>query len=284
MGQFFDLRTSTALLALQSALVCLPLLYLTRVQKVFPGTATWAVASACAFCGLLLLSLQGLVANIVGVVAANVLLLGAYLLLLRGLCSFVGRRPTNWLDASTMLALIASFLFYLWIFPSLSARIVAYSLLAAFVIGRSFAIVVRGFPRVLGRGNLLLSAGFASIGAWLLFRGITSLLQPETGVSLMSAGAVQQVTLTVSFVSNFLIAVGLITSISLRLQRELGLAQKEVETLSGLLPICSHCKKIRQDDGAWLPVEVYVGDRSEASFSHTICPDCMKKHYSEYSK
>ena len=46
------------------------------------------------------------------------------------------------------------------------------------------------------------------------------------------------------------------------------------ETLSGLLPICSYCKKIRDAEGTWWPVEVYVGDRTEAEFTHGLCPTC----------
>ena len=53
----------------------------------------------------------------------------------------------------------------------------------------------------------------------------------------------------------------------------------EVKTLRGILPICSFCKKIRDDDGYWNQVEVYVKERSDADFSHSICPVCMKKHY-----
>lgn len=46
------------------------------------------------------------------------------------------------------------------------------------------------------------------------------------------------------------------------------------ETLSGVLSICSYCKKIRDAEGSWWPVEVYVGDRTEAEFSHGVCPAC----------
>lgn len=58
-------------------------------------------------------------------------------------------------------------------------------------------------------------------------------------------------------------------------------AMSEVKTLRGILPICSYCKKIRDDDGYWNQVEVYIRKRSDANFSHGICPDCMKEHYPE---
>ena len=60
-------------------------------------------------------------------------------------------------------------------------------------------------------------------------------------------------------------------------------ALSEVKKLSGFLPICASCKKIRDDKGYWLQVEEYIRDRSEAQFSHSICPDCMKALYPEYA-
>jgi len=56
-------------------------------------------------------------------------------------------------------------------------------------------------------------------------------------------------------------------------------ALSEVKTLSGLLPICSHCKKIRDDKGYWNQIEGYIQSHSDAKFSHGICQDCAKKHY-----
>ncbi len=61
-------------------------------------------------------------------------------------------------------------------------------------------------------------------------------------------------------------------------------AQKEVKILQGILPICSFCKKIRNDEGYYEKVEAYITRYSEADFSHTVCPDCMKMHYPDYLK
>jgi hypothetical protein len=60
---------------------------------------------------------------------------------------------------------------------------------------------------------------------------------------------------------------------------ELKNALREVKTLSGLLPICASCKKIRDDQGYWNQIESYIQIRSNAEFSHSICPDCAKKLY-----
>jgi DNA repair exonuclease SbcCD ATPase subunit len=53
----------------------------------------------------------------------------------------------------------------------------------------------------------------------------------------------------------------------------------KVKQLSGFIPICASCKKIRDDKGYWKQVEEYIHDHSEAEFSHSICPDCAKKLY-----
>ena len=62
---------------------------------------------------------------------------------------------------------------------------------------------------------------------------------------------------------------------------ELKLALKEIKTLRGIVPICAKCKKIRGDQGYWQQVEQYIQEHSEAKFSHSICPDCLKEVYPE---
>ena len=57
---------------------------------------------------------------------------------------------------------------------------------------------------------------------------------------------------------------------------ELRDALDKIRTLRGLIPMCAWCKKIRDDKGYWKRVEVYIKEHSDASFTHGICPDCMK--------
>ena len=60
---------------------------------------------------------------------------------------------------------------------------------------------------------------------------------------------------------------------------KLQLALTNLKTLSGLLPVCVSCKKIRDDNGYWNQIEAYIREHSEAEFTHSICPDCTKKLY-----
>ncbi len=69
-----------------------------------------------------------------------------------------------------------------------------------------------------------------------------------------------------------------------KLITELQNALNEVKNLSGLIPICAHCKKIRDDKGYWNRVEDYLADHSDVAFSHAICPDCIKKYYPKQYK
>ena len=64
-----------------------------------------------------------------------------------------------------------------------------------------------------------------------------------------------------------------------RATAELAEALSDIKTLRGLLPICSHCKNVRNDAGFWQSVESYVKAHSEADFTHSICPPCVKQHH-----
>ena len=56
-------------------------------------------------------------------------------------------------------------------------------------------------------------------------------------------------------------------------------ALAEVKTLRGILPMCSYCKKIRDDEGYWEQVEVYLSSHSNAAVSHGLCPECASREY-----
>ncbi|HIJ58774.1 MAG TPA: cyclic nucleotide-binding domain-containing protein [Deltaproteobacteria bacterium] len=76
-------------------------------------------------------------------------------------------------------------------------------------------------------------------------------------------------------------AVELLQMFSLRIRA----AEEFIRNTLGLfLPICANCKKIREDDDSWTPIEEYIRDHSETEFSHGICPECAKKLYPEFYK
>ncbi|WP_028579961.1 response regulator [Desulfogranum japonicum] len=69
-----------------------------------------------------------------------------------------------------------------------------------------------------------------------------------------------------------------------RQKKQLEKALREIKVLQGFLPICSHCKQIRDDQGYWNNLEAYISRHSEARFTHTLCPQCADKLYPELKK
>jgi PAS domain S-box-containing protein len=67
-----------------------------------------------------------------------------------------------------------------------------------------------------------------------------------------------------------------------QLNQRFSLAANEVRKLSGMLPICASCKKIRDDQGCWEQVETYITKRSEIIFSHSLCPDCVQEYERQF--
>lgn len=64
-----------------------------------------------------------------------------------------------------------------------------------------------------------------------------------------------------------------------KLNAELHSAMEQIKTLKGIIPLCSHCKKVRNDKGYWEQVEKFIETNSDAGISHGICPECLRKYY-----
>ncbi len=88
----------------------------------------------------------------------------------------------------------------------------------------------------------------------------------------------EQVCLEEMIAGNPALAWELLRALSRRIR---GIEEGMMEVLCGLLPICAACKKIRDEDDNWQPLEVFIRERSEAEFSHSICPECARKLYPE---
>jgi hypothetical protein len=85
---------------------------------------------------------------------------------------------------------------------------------------------------------------------------------------------------------NALIRIVVLSSFALIIDRTAIQTRKlsrQVSLLEGLLPICSYCKKIRDQKDQWQVMERFIMDRSEATFSHGICPDCLREHFGDIS-
>ena len=123
---------------------------------------------------------------------------------------------------------------------------------------------------------------------------ITAKSEPQDLEQAFAAGAMDYMTKPVKkieLLARVRSALALKQAMDGRKAREEDLARKnhelehtlsEIKVLRGLIPICAACKKIRDDQGYWQQLETYIGQRSEAQFSHGICVDCMTKLYPEF--
>lgn len=68
------------------------------------------------------------------------------------------------------------------------------------------------------------------------------------------------------------------------LLKELQESLQKIKTLRGLVPICSSCKKVRDDKGYWEQIEAYIASHSDAEFTHCLCPECLQKLYPQFKK
>lgn len=108
----------------------------------------------------------------------------------------------------------------------------------------------------------------------------------ESALFVLSAGLLFTALLTLYLLTTERYSIALKESLSERdkLISELQDALAKIKTLRGFVPICSYCKKIRNDKNYWEHLEVYVTERSEAEFTHSICPECAEKAMAEFSQ
>ena len=94
-------------------------------------------------------------------------------------------------------------------------------------------------------------------------------------------GVAETMTVTVTNEVIRLIVLSLFAFLVDRTATQSRMLAREARVLSGLLPICSYCKRIRDQGGGWHPLELYISEHSEALLSHSLCPECTKAHYGD---
>jgi hypothetical protein len=191
---------------------------------------------------------------------------------------------------------LLGFIYFCYVTPSFSARVVVCSLSLAVVAARMARDLLPAGRETRDPTRLLV---LFSLLALILFHGarvVAYSLHP--GGSLLQGQAVNVVSL-VFFPMNVvalcfsLIAFAASRFASEKTQANASLAQANqqlqdalanVKNLSGLLPICANCKKIRDDQGYWRQIETYLREHTDADFTHGICPSCAHELYGDRFK
>lgn len=172
--------------------------------------------------------------------------------------------------------------------PIVFYGVIAYVLLGPVVMGTLAVQAGRSAPVSLGL--FLMSWGVVLVGEVLFCMVYLDLLRdnPFTAnfmhVATLGASLVWSFSLTRQIKTNAQRQSELLERRVAERTAELETALSEVKTLEGLIPVCSNCKQIRDDEGAWHAMETYVSRHTGADFSHGICPDCVSVLYPKYDR
>jgi hypothetical protein len=252
--------------------------------KAYPGLGLWLVASACSVLAGPLFAARGAVPLLLSAFVASGLSVAAYVTLLAGLHRFTG---TRWAGARPTAALLtlagAAFFFFLYARPSVGARVAIYAACTSILAAQIAHHCARGFEREYRLHAGVLAAIFATHVVAQGLRGATALVTTLNGVDpgLFRRSPLETLLLVVAVAGASVVPFALPALHERRLFLELERSNARVRTLEGILPICMHCKRIRDGGDAWHPVESYISSRTEAAFSHGICPSCLAEHYPE---
>jgi hypothetical protein len=287
--------SSLILAAALTALVQAGAMYfILRTRKTYPGFGAWVLTYLANGLSLLLLMSRDRIPDFLSVVAANVLASGTPLLTWIGVQMFFEVRRPRWPFLAVLGVLGAGLSYFWYLEPNLDVRVV----LIALVMGGNCLAGAWDLWHLPGpdlrQASRFTALSLGLYGVLALSRGLT----PFTGMTLSNPF---ESTLFngLFFLGSVLVGIipsyGWITMNAQRLEGELHAreaevmrtvedltqALTEVKALSDLLPICSSCKKIRDDAGYWQQVDNYFAERSGLRFTHGICPDCLSKLYPE---
>ena len=109
------------------------------------------------------------------------------------------------------------------------------------------------------------------------------ILYSEAETNFMSAHIINSVLAVIHFSGLYVFQILFIILCYFKAYTDLNESKKEIIHLQELLPICSHCHKIRDDKGYWEKIDLFIQKNSEIQFSHGLCPECLEKYYSEYT-
>lgn len=256
-------------------------------RKTFPGFKAWTLGSGLSVLAFLLVGLRNMLPDFLSIIVANSLGITAMFFFYKGFKSFAEEKLNYHLHLSFIIIYsVVLFPFFTYVIPNLRARIVITSFATAGYFLMCGLAHYRQGQRGLIKLNMILVATLFLLIVLRAFRAVYYSISSNDINELMSSGDLSGLMVLLLTILSASFLIGLMQLNSQRLEEEnakliiqLKAALDNVKTLKGLIPICSYCKKIRDDKGYWNQIEAYVRDRSEVEFSHSICQECAKKYY-----
>jgi len=261
------------------------------VDRTFSGPGWWTLGSAFFGIAFALNYLRN-AATIgpIAIVASNVLLCCGFALLYVGVLRFLGQ--VEWRGALIVLVVAVTLaeIHFTYVTDSLPARRAIASVPMAVISVLIARTLVIDKMRSVTASRCLLIVVFLAEACLLTVTAAQLIFPRDAQVSVLEPSFSHSVVYLGSLVTSTLWTFGFILLVNQRLiadrQRiiqELNVAVEQIKTLSGILPICTNCKKIRGDEGYWEQVDAYVSKHTLAEFSHGICPECAKTLYDKFS-
>jgi hypothetical protein len=277
MVEYLDIRTLSLISGIVAICCFATMLSVSIKRKSYPGFLEWTMAFLFNSIGLIMVALRDVLSEFFSIIVANSMIFLFFIYTTRGLVKFSGNHQRNWLDISALCSLIISFSIFTYISPNVNLRIIIISIAFFLFCCRNCYLIWFKLNSVFPKRKIFLFSAFIYVGGWFLLRTFLTFYLEGPIYDFMQTGFIQAFSFVNIVSSNVIISQLFLICNSERLEIDLITARNEVKTLTGMLPICSYCKKIRNVDGDWNQLEEYISKHSEALFSHGICPDCMNK-------
>jgi hypothetical protein len=286
-----DTRTLMAAVCVMTTFLAVTMAFYWKTRRVYPGFGEWTVGEALAAGVYILISLRGMIPDVLSILAANALVGPIAVLRLKGTRKFLGLDRPSAVLWGVPAAMLPCLVFFLYGVDSATWRNITVSVptgILGILTARDFLVHVPAGERIFYRATGFVMLFFALM---MLVRAFFWFLMPA--YSVLSPFFFNSFYFLLAPVGELAWTAGFMMMNGQRVEAELRETQEglrttvnrlevtlsEVKTLSGLLPICAACKKIRDDQGYWRQIETYIRDHSGAEFSHGICPECARRLY-----
>jgi hypothetical protein len=243
----------------------------------YPGAGHWAIAAGLGALGSLTYATgPSQMLRVVG----TLLILGAFEVQRRGILRFLdlGVVPRDRPFTVLYAAAAAAYAYFLFAQPNTAARIAVIAVVGSAIHGRSTSYCWSLRTGPLRFEGLVACSSMGLAALTYALRGLFALATVfERDADIFSRGPGEGLALLASLTLSMfsLLTLSLLQARRQRVELEEALGQ--VRKLEGIVPICMFCKRIRDEHQQWLRLEKYISDRSQAAFSHGLCPDCVHK-------
>lgn len=274
-----DIRTITLFNSFLTLMAGFVMLYFSNTQKTYPGFKKWTIAIMISGSGYVLIGLRHILPDLFTIVLANFCIVLSWVIIKDGISDFFGVGLKRRFEFIIFIFFGVIFFYFSLIQPNLPARSIIKIGYLFYLVNSCGLLVYKESKSLFDKSRLMLPFLFVGLGILLISLVGVFYWGGLQDADYMKVGAVNCILTMTIYTLIISIYFGLISLNSDRLSVDLKTSMAEIKLLKGILPICSYCKKIRDDKGYWNQIESYIRNHSEAEFSHGICQECAEKHH-----